>query len=462
MSESVQKPRVRITADGLVNLVSGLGTERDKRFGNRFAYDTSFFDWAELEAAYTTNWLARMVVDAPVEDATREWRTFSCDEAVEIAKAEKKLRLQQIVQEGFKWGRLYGGAVILLVTDQALDKPLEVKRIKKGALKKLLVIDRRYLSPLDINFSEPLADNFLLPERYTISGGSLRIHHSHMVRIPGAKLPRALRDMNQGWDDSALRQCMEDLKDAVSAKGGIASLIQEANVDVITRQGLSDELATDYGTEVVTKRFQLAGALKAINRMLLLDGEEQYARNGAAFSGLGEILHTLMEWVSGAAQIPMTRLFGVQAKGLGDSGQGDMHNYHNSLRGKQESDYRDVLERVDEVMIRSALGDMPDEYEFEWNPLSQPSDLELAQQRLAFAQSDDIRLQQRTVRVSQVMRKLQADGEYPISEEDIKAQEKLEDEEARGAFDDPLADPDADEFGSAGEEEAAGASDQAE
>ena len=458
---TAHKPRIRLTADGLANFVSGLGTERDKRFHNRFVYTASFWDLAELEAAYTTSWLARQVVDAPVEDATREWRTFSCDEATDIQAEEKRLRLQQVVQDGFRWGRLYGGAGILMVTDQPLDKPLDVKRIKKGGLKKLIEIDRRYLNGHAQNFTDPLADNFGLPEYYTIAGGSQQIHHSHVVRIPGAKLPRILRDLNSGWDDSVLRQCLEDLKDAVSAKGGIASLIQEANVDVIQRQGLSDELATDFGTEQVTKRYQLAALLKSINRMLLLDGNEEYTRNPATFGGLGEVLRTLMEWVSGAAQIPMTRLFGVQAKGLGDSGEGDMRNYFNAIRSQQESAYRDVLERIDQVLIRSAVGYLPDEYEFEWNPLSQPSDVELAQQQLAFAQADDIRLQQGAVRVSQVMRKLQSGGVYAISDADIEAQEKLEREEAAGIFD-PAGDPDADEFGAAGEEEAAGEADPAE
>src|SRR5690625_192462 len=234
------KPRVRHTGSGyqfvndsLTNLVSGLGTERDKRSHNRFVYDGSFWDWSELEAAYATSWLARAVVDFPVDDATREWRAFSCDEATDIQAEEKRLRLQQVVQDGFRWGRLYGGSAILMVTDQALDRPLDVERIRKGGLKKLVDIDRRYLSGHDFNFSDPLADNFGKPEYYTISGGSQRIHHSHLVRIPGAKLPRVLRDMNQGWDDSVLRQCLEDLKDAMSTKAGIASLIQEANVDVI-------------------------------------------------------------------------------------------------------------------------------------------------------------------------------------------------------------------------------------
>lgn len=436
----MEKPRIRISNDSLTNLVSGLGTERDKRHYNTFRIEPqNLYNWQELEAAYSTAWLARAVVDYPVDDATREWRAFTCDEATEIQRAEKRYRLQQHIQEGFKWARLYGGAVIIMVTDQDMTKPLDVNRIQKGGLKRLVAIDRRYVSGIDYNYTNPTADNFLLPEYYMVYGGKLTIHHSHVVRIPGERVPMAIRQINGGWDDSALRKCFEDIKDAISSKAGIASLVQEANVDVVKREGLSDDLSTEDGTHGITRRYQLAATMKAINRMLLLDGTETYERNPASFGGLGEILHRMMEWVAGAADIPMTRLFGQQAAGLGDSGKGDDTNYNNAIRGKQESDYRDVLERIDAVMIRSWLGYYPDDCEFEFNPLSQPGASEVAQQELALSQAIGNYLQDGVLTRSQAMRRLQSNGTFAIDDEDIEAAQEMEKAEANGEFD---VDPD--------------------
>lgn len=432
------KPRMRsysnglpvATNDGLRNVITGMGSGRDRRTHSQFVYDGS--DIPELEAAYATNWIARAVIDVPVDDATREWRTFSIDEGAEIRKAENAMNLQGVTQDAFKWAGLYGGAGVLLITDQPFDAPLDHKRIKKGSLKRLLVLDRMLITGQEYNVSDPMAENYLLPEYYKVNGGSQRIHHSHFVRAPGAKLPLRLRMINQGWDDSQLRRCMEDLKDAVAAKSGIASLIQEANVDIISKEGLSDILSSGAMDNAVASRYQMFGMMKSLFRLGLLDASEQYQRHAASFGGLGEILSTLMEWLSGAAQIPMTRLFGVQSKGLGDTGQGDLNNYYNGIRGKQESDYRGFLEKIDRVLIPSALGCMPDDCEFDWNPLSQPSDTELAQQQLAFAQADDIRLQQRVVTRPQLMRKLSEQGVYAISEEDIQQAEADEKAERDG------------------------------
>lgn len=448
---TANKPRMRAgadgalqyTSDGMTNLVSGLGTERDKRSHNYFSYQfMNRRDFFELEAAYSSNSLAKKIVDIPVNDATREWRTFSCDEAREIQQAESYYKLQSTIQEAFKWGRLYGGAIVLMITDQDLRQPLDVERIREGSLKRFVVLDRKHVSGLDFEFTDPTVKNYMLPNYYMIYGGSMQIHHSHVVRIPGEKVPMTIRQNNGGWDDSILRKCMDDVKDAVSAKAGMASLVQEANVDVINREGLSDELSTEDGTEEIQHRYSMAGMLKSINRMLLLDNNETYTRKTIAFGGLGEVQQTLMEWAAGAADIPMTRLFNIQAKGMGDSGQGDMNNYHDSLRGAQQSDYRPCLEQLDEVMLRSWFGYLPDDCEFDFDPLSQPNGNDLAQQDLAAAQADDIRLNNGTIKQSQVMQKLQSEGTYAISDQDINEARRNETEAAQGMFEEPDGDDD--------------------
>lgn len=440
------KPRLRATNDGklvpvtdsLKNLVSGLGTGNDKRTHNEFVFSNNWLNFSQLEAAYTENWIARQIVDVPIEDAMREWRTFKCPEAADIAAEEKRLGLVAKYSEGRKWSKLYGGAGILMVTDQPMDQPLNLEAIKKGGLKRLVTLDRWEIQPQLINFTDPIAENYLLPEFYQVRGGSYRIHHSHIIRIDGESLPRRVRAFNEGWGDSRLRQVLDDLKDIVASRSGIATMIQESNVDVVTRDGLSNELASDEESNVL-KRFALGAQMKSLVNMLLLDGEESYERKQLSFSGLEGILDKFMIWISGAADIPMTRLFGRSAAGMNATGDGDLNNYYDGLAGAQETRYRPELEKLDEVLIRSAVGNIPEECEWQWNPLYQESGTELAQQELALAQANDIYYQQGSLQRSHIMLRLKGEGRYAIEDDEIeamKAQEKLE---AEGGFgDDPL------------------------
>ncbi|CAB0005584.1 unnamed protein product, partial [Nesidiocoris tenuis] len=118
----------RVATDGLVNVVSGLGTQKAKRSHNFFSY-TQFQDWQQLDNAYATNWLARAIVDIPAEDMCREWRIIKSKDANAIRIEEDRLMLPMCVQEATTWGNLYGGGGILMLTGQDLSKPLNMNRI---------------------------------------------------------------------------------------------------------------------------------------------------------------------------------------------------------------------------------------------------------------------------------------------------------------------------------------------
>ena len=62
--------------------------------------------------------------------------------------------------------------------------------------------------------------------------------------------------MNYGWGDSELRRTIDEIADMVAAKDGIAELLQEVNIDIVTRTGLTDELTTDRDDSII-KRYEL-------------------------------------------------------------------------------------------------------------------------------------------------------------------------------------------------------------
>lgn len=435
------KPRFKLTNgggvipvfDSLSNVITGMGTNRDRRSYNRFTI-TQLNDYLEMEAAYFDNWIAGAVVDHPVEDATREWRLFTGKAAAKIHEAEKKYELQEKTQAAFTWAAVYGGAGVLLITDQELGEPLDLNKIKQGSLKRLVNLDRTMISPSTYNYSDPTAENYMRAETYRINGGVQSVHHSHFIIAPGESLPPRLRLLNNGWDDSVLRRCMEDLKDSAAAKSGIASLILEANVDVISRENLGTDLSSGDMDQSIMNRFLNFGMLKSMFRLALMDSTETFERKPISFGGLGEILSVLMQWTAGAAKQPMTRLFGVQSKGLGDSGEGDAKNYYNRVRGDQEMKYRKFLNQIDEILIRSTLGDIPDDLNYEFNPLEIPTENEMKDRNLAEAQTDDLRLQQKVIPRSAVVRKLKESGQYVIDDKFLKRVEEDERAEAAGEF----------------------------
>lgn len=425
----MKKTRIRplrpATNDGLVNVVSGLGTGKGKRAHGHFQLD-NMFNYQQWEAAYQTNWIARQIVDIPADDMTREWRTIKCQDADVIRQEEDRLSLQSCVNEALSWSRLYGGAAILALTNQDFEKPFDPNRVGKGEVQRLMVFDRWDLIPHSINTWNVLADNYLQPEFYTLYQGGQKIHWTHFIRFVGAKLPRRQRVLLQGWGDSELRKCLEDIKDTVSAKDGIAELMQSANVDVITRQGLSEELTTDQEEKII-QRYTLFDQMKSIINTALLDGEEKLDRLTLNMSGIAPVLDTFMVWISGAADIPVTRLFGRSAAGLNATGEGDLKNYYDSIRSRQTSQLDRPMAMLDAIVVRSAVGSMPDDYNYDWNRLTQPNRKEDADAKKIEAETNQIYLDMGVVGRSQVMRNLEADDQYQYQEGEIDKIEKTED-----------------------------------
>ncbi|MFT0547483.1 DUF1073 domain-containing protein [Allopusillimonas ginsengisoli] len=425
----MSKPHIKLkllkTTDGLENVMSGLGTGKGKRDHNRFVYG-NLLGYAELQAAYETNWIARKIVDIPADDATREWRTIKCQDADIIRQEEDRLDLRSCVNEALSWSRLFGGSAILPITNQDFERPFNANLIKKGEVQRLMVFDRWDLIPHAINTWDVLADNYLQPEFYTLYQGSQKIHWTHFIRFIGSKLPRRQRVLLQGWGDSELRRCLEDIKDTVSAKDGIAELMQSANLDVITREGLSEELSTDQESAIIA-RYTLFDQMKSIINTALLDSDEKLDRLTLNMSGIAPVLETFMVWISGAASIPVTRMFGQAAAGLNATGEGDLKNYYDDIRAMQTSRIDRPMARLDAIMVRSALGTMPEDYNYDWNRLFQPNRKEEAEAAKTEAETDVILLDAGVVGRGQVMRRLQSDEVYQYDDEMIERIEQTED-----------------------------------
>ena len=122
--------------DSLYNFVNGLGTAKDSRTANEYSFTE--LDRVQLETAYRSDWIARRVVDAPADDAMREWREWQAEQSQieKIENEEKRLDLKRKMRKALRQSRLYGGSALVLGTmDGKSDTPLEIDRIDVGGLK---------------------------------------------------------------------------------------------------------------------------------------------------------------------------------------------------------------------------------------------------------------------------------------------------------------------------------------
>lgn len=110
------------TADSFQNFAArlglGAGSQHDQ---STYGFDFLSRDHLKLEAMYRSSWIVGQVVDVVAEDMTREGINIrGLDDPEDANKIQQKLDDLEIWNEltnTIKWGRLYGGAIAVMLID---------------------------------------------------------------------------------------------------------------------------------------------------------------------------------------------------------------------------------------------------------------------------------------------------------------------------------------------------------
>ena len=382
----MKKPRIRINQrgqitaiDGMANVVTGLGRANAKAAATRYFPDDGIGDRDNAFRAST--WYGK-IVRIPAADAVREWRSWQADKAQieKIEAEEKRLNVRGAVYRALLAARHAGGSVIVIGgLPGQLSQPLTLNRISKGSVKYLHVLGRDEISPGQV-IRSPESPWMGHPERWTLTteSGSLDIHPSRVVLVNGRTVP-GCRQTGQIWGDSIWVQMADSIRAADTAASVIDALMHEAKIDVVKVADMISQMAAGGSDEDYIARWTIAAQMKSISNVLLLDGSDEWNQKQINWTGLPDVVRTLLTIMAGAADIPVTRLTGEQQSGLSGSDAGSLRHYYDHIRTVQELEYQPALAPLDEIIIRSALGTRPDGIWYQWKPLWTPDAKQLAE-----------------------------------------------------------------------------------
>lgn len=373
--------RVRQLYDGLANALTGAGTTADKR-AHAF-YAMRLLTPQQIDAAYRSSWLMRKVVDRPANDMTRAWRDWQLEggDITGIEAEEKRLGLRDKVRRALILGRLGGGALILGVPGADAMLPINPRQAGKGSLRYLHVVSRFQLTLGEI-VTDPESELFGQPAYFEMNStaGGVKLHPSRVIPFKGLPVPDmgVAQQQDWFWGDSVIQAIDDAVKNADAAQSGIASLIEEAKVDSFRMKGLNDLVASQEGEDRVIRRLDIMQAAKSIHRAVILDSEDEWNQRQITWTGMPDVLRTFLSIVAGAADIPATILLGKSPDGMNATGDADFRAYYDSIGSKQENELRPLIERIDDVLVPSALGSSPADLTFTWAPLWQMDEVQAA------------------------------------------------------------------------------------
>lgn len=377
------------STDSFQNLAArvGRGSSNQAAQGS-YGLDLISRNRVQLEAAYRSSWICGMAVDCVAEDMTRAGITIQSDiEPDEVERLERAMvgmRLWDELCDAIKWGRLYGGAIaVMLIDGQKLDTPLRTNTIRAGQFKGLLVLDRWCVQPSLTDLVTELGPDLGMPKFYDvlIDARALmgqRIHYSRVIRCDGAELPYWQRIAENLWSQSVLERVWDRLLAFDSTTQGAAQLVYKAHLRTYKVKNLRELIAMGGKTfEALTKQIDLIRQYQSNEGLTLMDSEDEFEAHSYTFSGLDNVLLQFGQQISGALQIPLVRLFGQSPAGLNSTGESDIRLYYDKVAQQQDRKLRSGLMRLLQALHPSVLGrPMGENFTFEFAPLWQMSDTE--------------------------------------------------------------------------------------
>jgi len=369
---------------------TGFGSTSQVNAGTYIPYRISL-DYLKLLFMYRGSWIVRAVVDTIPEDMLKEFPALETQQKAEdIAEFDKMvantMTLQKLI-EALKWGRLFGGAlaIIIIKGDNDLSKQLKIEDVDIGSYRGLIIVDRwsgvnpgaELISDLD-NPAE-----YGLPKYYQVTtetNQNFTVHHSRVLRFTGRDLPLFEKQIQTYWGMSEVEAIFQELQRRDFIEAGIADLVSRAYVMVMKEPmlaqmlsgvGLSQQMYVDY-----VNRLRAVSESITTNGILALSEDGELQSQAFTFSGLSDIEQNTMRNVSAACGIPVSRLFGTLSGGLGDNGDSDLQTYYDTIDQKRKRELRPIFDKLIPIMCMSEWGEIPDDLDYHFPPIRTVNDKE--------------------------------------------------------------------------------------
>lgn len=381
-------------------------------------------NWVELANTYKSNGFCRVAVDLPVQEAFNDGgyeidsKTLTAEELEELKEKMSDEGDDEVLQACLRFGRLYGGSAVVVNTDGKPERPLILENLKDKNIE-FLPVDRWqcYANGTTVQ----LAQSFCLNDNSNRDGELLTYDKSKVLLYTGQLAPYYLRNQLSGWGMSIFESIIPQLKQYIKANGVILELLDEAKIDILKIDSLSQTLYSAGGTQKIQKRLQIAADNKNYKSMLAMDSADDYQQKQLSFSGLDRMLEKIFLLICSSLRMPYSKVFGKGANGLGTGADLDLENYYKMITAEIRQPATRILKQMIDIRCYQLFGRKIDDLTLTWKPLRESTAKEV--QEIEKSKVDEMMqlLQAGILTKKQVAEKLVNEGIITLTDDEINA-----------------------------------------
>lgn len=350
---------------------------------------------AETTATEMTREWGRFKIDAPDAESDSDLTDAQLQKLKDEREAETAVRLKKINQINDVFDKFgvrslirkaievemgMGRAQIYIKLDgQKDDLPFvrDQRGVKQGALKGFRLIEPMWSTPSVYNADDPTDENFYRPTKWFVLGRE--VHADRLMTLVMRPVPDMLKPAYNFGGISMFQLMKPYVERYQRTADSVAQLVHAFSMTILSTD-MSGILADGESDANLWLRVGIFNRFRDNTNTMMLDKEsEQIEQINTPLTSLPELLTKSQEQMAGPSHTPLVKLLGVTPSGLNANSDGEIRVYYDYIMAQNEAHIRPVITAISELIQLSLFGEIDPAITWEFNPLYQLDEKELAE-----------------------------------------------------------------------------------
>lgn len=366
------------------------------------------------------------------KEMTRQWLKFKAtgdenkDDKIKLIEAEfKRLKVQDRFRKLVEMDGFFGRAQLFIDMGHDTKDPVvmksplldSTKTVKKGkAIVRLTLVEPVWTYPNFYDSFDPLSPQFYNPQTWFVMGKE--IHASRLMTLVSREVPDLLKPAYSFGGLSLSQMGKPYVDNWLRTRQSVSDLIHSFSTSVLAMN--MAQLLNSNAVDEFYNRLDLYNKLRDNRGILAVDKDtEEFSNVSAPLGTLDALQAQSQEHMSAVFGIPLIILFGITPKGLNATSEDERKTFYSWLKSQQESDLSPKLERLLHLVQLTLFGEVDPEIGFEWNPLWELSEEELATARKTEVETDGMLIDKGIILPEEARRRVALQDESPYAGLDL-------------------------------------------
>lgn len=363
----------------------------------------------------------RTMHETLADEVVRTWGQVTCtsedeaaaDKVKKLTDALTRYKVRSLIRTVVIHDQAYGGAHVFPRLKEAgsplpVDAPLLLTpaHVRQGSLESLSAVEPLWVTPNNYNATDPTRADFYKPTTWRMLAHT--VHASRLYTVISRPVSDLLKAAYSFRGVSISQLAMPYVDNWLRTRQSVSDAVKQFSITYLSAD-LAQMLAPG-GAYSLMDRAQLFSLYRDNRNLALIDkATEEFGQINTPLSGLDALQAQSQEQMSAVSHIPLVKLLGITPSGLNANSDGEIRVWYDYVAGWQAHNVTPLMHWILQLIQLSEFGEVDPGLSWEWNPLYELDDVELADVREKNARTDLLYLEAGVVSGEQVQQRLAQD-----------------------------------------------------